>query len=342
MKKFDKSRLSKQFSLQKIIMRKFSTNNLTLMKQGSGLNSDERFDNITRSIAGSLTRRDMLKVAMTGFLGIGLAKLGIRTAWAGDSCLCNGVKYDPDLSCCTSFGVIQKHPIADLTQCPNKVPHPTHTCVPNGCGGSGGISVPNGFGAANFLPACNDHDCCYDKCNSTKATCDTDFLTSLNDACSTAYPGNELLENMKRNMCLKTAKTYYNFVNSQGQTYFDAAQRQSCDCCASEPCAESCAGGACGNLPSCAANDPDCLCFTTPEGSGACIPGSTPCAGLKTCSSSSQCPPGYGCAVTSCCGNFGVCGPLCSDVKPAPLAMVIAPLSASVQQKSGGATMGGN
>ena len=46
-------------------------------------------------------------------------------------------------------------------------------------------------------------------------------------------------------------------------------------------------------------NDPTCFCYKTTEGRGfcgqesACLPG--------TCSSSSECPPGWKCAVNTCC-----------------------------------------
>lgn len=278
--------------------------------------SGSLFDDLTRSIASSPSRRTALKTTCLALTGMALAKIGIRPAWAAANCLCNGVVYDSALSCCTPTGVVQKHPIADFTRCPSRVPNAGHTCVPNGCGGSGGVGVPNSLGAANFRPSCNTHDCCYDRCNSTRATCDTDFRANLQAVCAAAYPGSGVVQSMQRGSCNSAANTYYGFVNRFGQTYYDAAQRESCDCCGAQPCV-TCAGGACGNLPRCAANNADCLCFTTPEGGGACIPGSTPCAGLRACSSSSDCPPGFGCAVTSCCGGGGVCGPLCTDVTPA-------------------------
>lgn len=274
------------------------------------------FDNLTRSVAGTATRRGALRVALTGLAGLALSKIGINTAWAAANCLCNGTVYDSATACCTATGVVQKNPIADLARCPGKVAHAGHTCVPNGCGGSGGIGVPNSFLAADFLPACNTHDCCYDRCNSVKATCDTNFRSTLRASCTAAYPGAGFIETRKRNLCLSTADTYFDFVDSSGQPYYDEAQRQSCDCCGTQTC-QTCAGSSCGSLPRCSATLPDCLCFSTPEGAGACIPGSTPCAGLTRCTSSAQCPPGFGCAATSCCGgNSGVCGPLCSDVRP--------------------------
>lgn len=300
---------------------------------------DRLFDDLTRSVAGASSRRDALKIAFYGLAGYALAKFGVRSAWAAANCLCNGVVYDSSLSCCTPGGVVQKHPIASLASCPNRVPNATHMCAPNGCGGEGGVPVPNGYGAANFRPSCNTHDCCYDACTTSgtaKAGCDTDLYNNLLAACATAYPGTGVLDRIKRGSCNNVAATYYSFVNRFGQTFFDAAQQQSCDCCGDQPCL-SCAGGACGNLPHCAANNPDCLCFTTPEGTGACIPGSTPCAGLRACNSSADCPPGYGCTKTSCCGGGGVCGPLCSDVRPAGAAVS----RSSKTLAATGPTMGG-
>lgn len=275
------------------------------------------FDNLTRSIAGTTSRRGALRVAFTGLAGLALSRIGINTAWAAANCLCNGTVYDSATACCTAAGVVQKNPIADLARCPGKVPttNPTYVCQPNGCGAKGGTPVPNGFLGANFKPACDTHDCCYGRCNSVKGTCDTDFLSSLSLSCAARFglglPSPQLL-----GMCLATAGTYYAFVAAFGGGPYDQAQRGACDCCGTQTC-QTCAGSSCGSLPRCSATLPDCLCFSTPEGTGACIPGSTPCAGLTRCTSSTQCPPGFGCAATSCCGgSSGVCGPLCSDVTP--------------------------
>ena len=278
------------------------------------------FDNLTRSVAGTTSRRGALRVALTGLAGLALSRLGINTAWAAANCLCNGTVYDSATACCTATGVVQKNPIADLARCPGKVPttNPSYPgCRPNGCGGAGGTPVPNGFLGANFKPACDTHDCCYGRCSSVKGTCDTDFRNSLALACAARFVSSPLLfPPGVFLMCLSTAETYYGFVSAFGSSYYDQGQRESCDCCGTQTC-QTCAGSSCGSLPRCSATQPDCLCFSTPEGAGACIPGSTPCAGLRACTSSAQCPPGFGCAATSCCGTgSGVCGPLCSDVTP--------------------------
>lgn len=195
------------------------------------------FDNLARSVASTTSRRGALRVALTGLAGLALSKIGINTAWAAANCLCNGTVYDSATACCTATGVVQKNPIADLARCPGKVAHAGHTCVPNGCGGNGGIGVPNRFLAANFLPACNTHDCCYDRCNSVKVSCDTDFHSTLRTSCTAAYPGAGFIESRKRALCLSTADTYYDFVDSEGRPYYNEGQRQSCDCCGNVLCA---------------------------------------------------------------------------------------------------------
>lgn len=289
-----------------------------------------RFDNIARSLAGAGSRRSALRALATGFGGMALAGLGIKNSWAASNCLCNNRVYDSDTACCTPSGIVAKHPIADLAACANRVRNTSHVCAPNGCGGAGSwVTPPQSYFGVSFVPACNAHDCCYDRCNASKAGCDTDFHTSLTAICNAAFPGTGWAQDLKRGGCISQGDTYYDFVNARGQPFYDQAQRASCDCCGTETC-RTCAGGSCGALPACAGGG-DCVCFTTPQGQGVCIHGNTPCAGLSTCASNADCPPGYGCAATSCCGGGAVCGPLCSDISPAR--------SRSVAPS--GATMGG-
>jgi hypothetical protein len=61
-----------------------------------------------------------------------------------------------------------------------------------------------------------------------------------------------------------------------------------------------CRGATCGNFIPCATN-PDCVCTTTAEGGGVCIPGSTPCAGLADCAADLSCTRGSFCIVDTCC-----------------------------------------
>jgi hypothetical protein len=268
------------------------------------------FDNIARAVGSATSRRDAFKAMLGGLAGVALMRLGIPTAWAAGTCLCNGQTYDPNTGCCTPTGVVQKHPIANLAQCPNKVPDPTYTCVPNGCGPAGGPSVPNNFGAAQFRPCCNLHDCCYGSCNSDKKACDEDFGLCLFSECATAYPGENIIGFIIREMCVAVEETYRLAVSSLGGDAYDAAQQQACDCCGAQPCV-SCnpAGGECGALPPCNGGG-DCVCLTTVVGGSACVHGDSLCrvyAGF--------CPDGF-VGVFACCGAdqpvLPTCLPLCS------------------------------
>lgn len=210
--------------------------NLNLKQTIHNSMSENLFDNLARSMAGSLTRREALKLAITGMMGIALTRLGVNTAWASTSCLCSGTAYNPELQCCTPSGIVWKHPIDDLSRCPNRVENLTHFCNPNGCGGAGGLPIPNSFGSASFLPSCLTHDCCYEKCKQDKSSCDLNFLTSLRNACLEAYSGHpKILE-----MCYAAAATYYQAVFRLGNSFYESAQKQACDCCGSEPCIPYC------------------------------------------------------------------------------------------------------
>ena len=166
--------------------------------------------------------------------------------------------------------------------------------MPNGCG-TEAHPLPNGFGAANFRPCCNTHDCCYDTCNGNQVSCDNDLLACFKAACATAYPPvsgiSGALQKIKYGSCISAAETGYSLVYSVGFVAFNATQRQACDCCGSATCPQSCAGGACGALPPCAGGA-DCVCFTSVEGNGACIHGATPCSSVQSCSSTADCPTG--------------------------------------------------
>ena len=102
------------------------------------------------------------------------------------------------------------------------------------------------------------------------------------------------------------------------------------------PPAPECEGASCGNFLPC--NEPNScespVCVTTSEGGGACLEGTTPCAGLSACPGGvGDCPPGYVCAVQTCCG-----GPVCvppsafcetDQGKPTPPALDNGPTLAS-------------
>ena len=101
-----------------------------------------------------------------------------------------------------------------------------------------------------------------------------------------------------------------------------------------EPCGPDapnpeCTGASCGNFLPC--NEPnsctDPVCVTTSDGLGACVEGATPCSGLRLCpNGKSDCPPGYICAVQTCCGDPVCMGP---ETFCQPGAAPIVPLQAT-------------
>jgi hypothetical protein len=76
-----------------------------------------------------------------------------------------------------------------------------------------------------------------------------------------------------------------------------------------------CTGATCDTFVPCSSSNPDCICVKNAAGGGACVPGSTPCDSGPLCDRNLECPPGFFCAVDTCCtddrGNpTPVCGPV--------------------------------
>ena len=247
----------------------------------------ELFDNIARILGSVMPRRTAFRLVLSGLAGAALAEIGIKSAWAATTtCLCQGQTYDPTTACCTATGVQPKHPLASVSACPNKVPHPGYTATFNGCGGEGSVFnpiIPGHYGAANFTPCCNNHDICYGICNDVKATCDSTFLTCLTASCDAAYSAPGVLNSIQRANCHGVANTFYAAVSNAGGGFFETAQDGACDCCSTSTCPQTCAGSACGSLPACAGGA-DCVCFTSTEGTGACVHGATPCSAVSSLS----------------------------------------------------------
>lgn len=276
----------------------------------------DAFDNIARSAGAGFSRRESLALAFKGVAALVLWRSGVKLAYAQvANCLCGGMLYDPSVQCCISGSIVAKNPIAQLSQCPSPVAHPGHVCKPNGCGSDySHYVVPNSYFGAPFGPCCNAHDCCYDECNSSKASCDTALQSCLVASCDATFSTSGIIQSHLRSNCESVANLYYDAVHSLGMSAWTAAQEQSCDCCGDSNCPQTCQGAACFSLGMCADS---CFCFESTDASGACCP-STPCAGIQTCSSSADCPPGSACTPNTCCGPQGVCQVLCSFVSPAP------------------------
>jgi hypothetical protein len=112
----------------------------------------------------------------------------------------------------------------------------------NGCGPEGGILhriLPQFYGTAPLVNACNTHDICYGSCGSgyDKATCDNNFFRNLLSVCANAYPGFSNVN--KRNGCYNLGNVYFNAVKDGGQKAYDAAQFEFCECCTST-CSSDC------------------------------------------------------------------------------------------------------
>jgi hypothetical protein len=285
---------------------------------------ERRFDELTRVLGAATTRRQVLKGMLGAAVGAVLVSTGLRAPRPALAALadCGGVTYDPTTQCCEPAGPQPRYPIADLALCPNRVPHPGHVPEFNGCGPAGGIIshiIPNRIGPfrnIDFTPACNNHDICYDTCNSVKSTCDQNFLSDLRAACAQAYPGRGYFDRYMRAGCQADAYIYYTAVSQTktGTEAYESAQKQACDCCAiCEECGgsgdERCCQGVCHDPceegqqrnPDTCACDP---CFGQEDG--------TTCGTSEVCCQQScvndQCPPNK-------TFNYGECGCVCQPVE---------------------------
>jgi Group XII secretory phospholipase A2 precursor (PLA2G12) len=158
--------------------------------------------------------------------------------------LCGDQVIDPTTQCCVGDVAVQKHPIADLSQCPNRIADPSHVPGFNGCGPAflTGVQflIPQGYGSASFTNSCNGHDICYDTCNSDKNSCDLNLGISMVQSCTETYqpiisteddPALQQIFNAQYTYCKIAAFQFYNAVHLLGQGAFDSAQEDACDCC---------------------------------------------------------------------------------------------------------------
>ncbi len=138
--------------------------------------------------------------------------------------------YDPQAQCCTPVkGVVPKQPMTKLEWCPNRKAKKNHKPRANGCGPEGGVVsaiIPNRFMGANFKPACDDHDICYETCRQSKTYCDRRFLKLMRKECEDVYGSG-----LRRQWCKAQAVNYHIAVSQGGGDAYEAAQRDACDCC---------------------------------------------------------------------------------------------------------------
>ena len=75
----------------------------------------------------------------------------------------------------------------------------------------------NPFELGNFYNACKGHDCCYGRCGSEKATCDSNFYNDMVAACQAKWPGDGVLDVAGQYWCEQVARVYYNAVANDPQ-----------------------------------------------------------------------------------------------------------------------------
>lgn len=216
---------------------------------------------------------------------------------AGQACCTSGPEapYNTSTQCCTSQGVQTKYPINDLNACPNRINDPAHPPSFNGCSTQataiGLITIQPwliplvGYYSNVFNAACNVHDTCYDNCSGAKDDCDDALLANSLLVCKQRFsPGQD------RAFCIAAAHKFYEAVNRFGQTFWEEAQREVCDCCS---------------------GDTSCRCASgTVVCGGTCV--STSCSGGEVFDStacSCKCPSG-----TVGCG--GQCVAVCGTGQP--------------------------
>lgn len=156
---------------------------------------------------------------------------------ANNNCVAD---FNPATECCdVQSGKRPKHPIADLSKCPNRVAHPGHIPSSNGCGPA---ACPECFPdninaitspacalmgqAPSFKSPCNSHDLCYDTCNDDKSACDSQFSQNLKATCAglSTFACKEL-------NCELNASIYADAVEIAGAPAYESSQKNACDCC---------------------------------------------------------------------------------------------------------------
>ena len=149
--------------------------------------NDYLFDRLTRGLATGASRRSLLKLMLTGAAGL-------------------------------AVGGALPTPTEAATLCPVRAPsgHPpvTNVCPPD-------VSV---LWCPTLTPAFNKHDFCYSTCNSSKSTCDNQFLQNAYAACS------NLSSIFSVSACKSEAYNAYTEMRLNNTAYV-LAQQQVCVCC---------------------------------------------------------------------------------------------------------------
>lgn len=87
----------------------------------------------------------------------------------------------------------------------------------NGCGPKSIDLVDRILPNPGFTRCCDNHDRCYGRCNSSKASCDNSFLTCMRNTCSTVG-------------CRLKAELFYNAVKVGACYFYLKGQNKACKC----------------------------------------------------------------------------------------------------------------
>ncbi len=83
--------------------------------------------------------------------------------------------------------------------------------------------VPDSIDGVSLLPACRNHDICYETCGPSKAACDKKFFDDIVNACFASGRGVGL--------CLLAARGYYAAMSTRAsQSAFDKARQKCAQC----------------------------------------------------------------------------------------------------------------
>lgn len=105
------------------------------------------------------------------------------------------------------------------------------------CGTQGGIPInpsPPAAGGANFTPACEKHDLCYQDCSSTRDGCDQNFKNDLYKICDQQHPDDATA----REKCKQAADAWWLALTMFGGSAYTDAQNAACFCapgCGTDP-----------------------------------------------------------------------------------------------------------
>jgi hypothetical protein len=258
---------------------------------------DGWFDRLARAAARDTSRRDTFKLAA------GVTATAIAASWVRPS---RSVAADAGCSGTRTFY---------SAGCAKPVPKLNYKASFNGCGPENGVNVvPNSpLGVATFTKPCNQHDICYGTCNSSKATCDSNFFNAMKAVCVADYPGSGIFDALGRSYCLNLAQLYTTAVSAGGANAFNAAQAQGCDCCDDCPgaqplCGSKCCamGQICSNGACCWPCSPGYIQCSYPAPSGTCDFGC--CNGLN--GKGVCCPRANG--LPRCCPSDLCCNGVCT------------------------------